>query len=72
MIFISQYLFNKIFSKPIGIVLILFWSKEIGEGHFKVLVERWEYKKVCSHNLYEHTFYRLNHQVPQKYDKDDS
>lgn len=47
MIFISQYLFNKYFSKPIGIVLILFWSKEreSGEGHFKVLVEKGEYKK---------------------------
>lgn len=46
-IFISQYLFNKFMSKFIGIVWIIFWIKEkvSGEGHFKVLVERGEYKK---------------------------
>ncbi len=55
-------------SKSIGIVTFLFWSKEkeSEEVHFKVLVERGEYKKVCSHNLYEHTFFILNNQVPQK------
>ncbi len=33
--------------KFIGIVWIIFWIKEkvSGEGHFKVLVERGEYKK---------------------------
>lgn len=79
--YISQYLFSGFIIKQIGIKSVLFFSLregsvEYSKDNYKMLqsicLKGKCIKKVCSHNLYEHTFcmntpfYILNNHVPQK------
>lgn len=73
--YISQYLFSGFIIKQIGIKSVLFFSLregsvEYSKDNYKMLqsicLKGKCIKKVCSHNLYEHTFLHMKQSRPTK------